>query len=51
VAEEASRGIRAQHYYRLGPGAWERAEAGKLSECRYREAEWRASAVALLEFG
>ena len=51
VAEETGRPVRSQCFYRLGPRAWDRAEPGQLSECAYREAEWRASAVALLEFG
>ena len=51
VAEEAGGTLRAQRYYRLAPGGWERVPPEPLSECTYRDAEWRASAVALLEFG
>jgi hypothetical protein len=51
VAEEAGGTLRTQRYYRLAPGGWERVRPEPLSECTYRDAEWRASAVALLEFG
>jgi hypothetical protein len=51
VAEETGGTLRAQRYYQLTPGSWERVAPEALSECTYRDAEWRASAVALLEFG
>ena len=51
VADEAGRRLRAQSYYRLASAGWERVPPEGLSACTYREAEWRASAVALLEFG
>jgi hypothetical protein len=51
VAAETGRRIRAQLYYRLVPGGWGQARPEDLAECAYRDAEWRASAVALLEFG